>query len=537
MHTKFHQLHWLALAFIGLVTGCSGSVSIDPTVNIPPVPSLPPPAATEAVAALGVISGLNSVTVNGVRYETDSTTVTVNGQLANMSDLELGQIVSLEGTIEVDNPRGTANRIDYEATVIGPVESIDAVLSQLVVMGQTVRTDADTVFDPGIDPNTFAGLNVGSNAQISGLLKANGDFVATRVEADTASTGVQVIGSVARLDLANMLFTVNRLTVDYGNATVIDLPGGMPVDGMFVIVRGSLANGILIVDEILSLYDWDVNLGERVQVSGLITRFESPDDFDINGFSTVANATTSFSNGTINDLAANALVMIDGELAELTASGDAILANAITFGSVLDPTTTMAFDFANFTEISVPTVFNVTVTQGSDFSVEVTVDEDVTDRIDVTQTGTRLSIALSQGNGNIETLDASVTMPVLNSIDLTGVANASGNGFNQTQMTVNVGGVSRLQGNALMISDLTANVSGVSLLDFGDIRPIGNANIDVSGVSQATLNMNVGSTMTGSVGTGQGTGVSKLFYYGTNVTVNVTTDGLSSVVILGETRP
>ena len=88
-----------------------------------------------------------------------------------------------------------------------------------------------------------------------------------------------------------------------------------------------------------------------------------------------------------------------------------------------------------------------------------------------------------------------------------------------------------------MINDLTASVSGVSQLGFGDIRPIGNANIDVSGVSQATLNMDVGSALKGSMGTGQGTGVSTLFYYGTNVTVNVTTDLLSSVIKLGETRP
>ena len=105
------------------------------------------------------------------------------------------------------------------------------------------------------------------------------------------------------------------------------------------------------------------------------------------------------------------------------------------------------------------------------------------------------------------------------------------------QMTVNVGGVSRLRGEGLQIGDLTASVSGVSLLDFGGIRPIGSANIDISGVSQATLNMEVGSTLTASVRTGQGTGHSILFYYGTNVATNVTTDASSSVTKLGETRP
>lgn len=80
-------------------------------------------------------------------------------------------------------------------------------------------------------------------------------------------------------------------------------------------------------------------------------------------------------------------------------------------------------------------------------------------------------------------------------------------------------------------------VSGVSLPDFGGIQPIGNANIDVSGVSQATLNLEFGSALAGSVSTGQGTGVSTLFYYGTNITVNVTTDSQSRVTRLGDTRP
>lgn len=531
MNTKLQQLRCLGLAFLGLLAACNGSVSVDPTVNIPPLPALPPPAATEDVSTLGVISGLNSVTVNGVRYETNSTIVTVNGQLANPSDLELGQIVSLEGTIEVNGPRGTANRINYEATIIGPVESINAALGRLVVMGQTVQTDVDTEFDPSIDPGTFAGLAVGSSAQISGFLDSSGEFKATRVEPDTTSTGAQVIGSVVGLDLANMLFGVNRLTVDYGSATIIDLPSGMPADGMFVIVRGSLVNGILMVDEILSLYDWDVNQGERVQVSGLITRFASADDFDINGFSALANANTSFSNGTINDLAANAHITIDGEFAT---GGDRVLANEISFGSVVGPATTTTFDFENFTDISIFSVFEVEVSQNPDYLVEVTIDNDDVNRLDVSQTGSniRIGVGPDSGNDRIETIEAVVTLPVLNSIDLDGVINVNLNDFSQTQLTATVGGVSRLHSDSLMINDLTANVAGVSQLDFGDIRPLGNADINVSGVSTTTLNMDIGSTISGSV-----TGTSRLFYYGTNVTVNVTTGTLSSVERLGGTRP
>jgi hypothetical protein len=135
MNKKLFQLCYPGLALLVLLTACSGGgINITATgPNFPPITTIVPTAPqTETVAAFGVISALNSVTINGVRYETDATTVTVNGQLANLTDLKLGQIVSLEGTIEVDGPRGTANRIDYEATVIGPVESIDAALNQLV---------------------------------------------------------------------------------------------------------------------------------------------------------------------------------------------------------------------------------------------------------------------------------------------------------------------------------------------------------------------------------------------------------------------
>ena len=109
--------------------------------------------------------------------------------------------------------------------------------------------------------------------------------------------------------------------------------------------------------------------------------------------------------------------------------------------------------------------------------------------------------------------------------------------FDQPQMTINVGGVSYLRGDGLRIGSLTSNVTGVSRMDLVNVNPIGDADIDINGISQATLNMDVGSTLTGSVGTGQGTGASALFYYGTTVDVDVVTDRLSSVVWLGGTRP
>ena len=152
----------------------------------------------------------------------------------------------------------------------------------------------------------------------------------------------------------------------------------------------------------------------------------------------------------------------------------------------------------------------------------------------MTQSGPTLNIGLAPGSGNvnIQTLEAVVTLPALDSIDLDGVINMTLQGFNQSRLSANVQGVSRLFSDSIMIGELTAGVTGVSQLDFGSVRPFGTVDIDVSGVSTATLNMDIDSSLSGSV-----TGVSSLNYYGTNVAVNVTVGPEASLNKLGETRP
>jgi len=487
---------------------------------------------TGALSAFGPITELSSATVNGIRYDTNAANVIVNGQPGNVSDLKLGQLVAIEGDANLGAATGTADRIEYSATVIGPVESIDATLDRLLVMGQTVFANADTEFDPSIDPDTFAGLALGATTQISGFLNADGDIVATRIDPDTTSTSVQLLGIVAGLDLTNLLFSVNRLIVDYSSATFIDLPTGMPNDGLLVGLRGSLANGVLAVNQIASINNLASTPGERVRLGGIVTRLASATDFDLNGFPVTTNVNTGYVNGVVGDLQVSAEITIDGEVSP---GGDTVLVNRLTFGRPVDDSSTGTFDFENFTNISVLGLSKVTVEQGPNFSVEVTAPSDIFGGVPVTQSGDTITL----GDNNTLFLNALVTMPVLNRIDVEAdsIANVTLRDFDQLQMNVNVGGVSRVRGERLQIGDLTASVSGVSLLDFGGIRPIGNANIDINGVSQATLNMEFGSALGGSVSTGQGTGHSILFYYGTNVTASVTTDSQSTVTRLGDTRP
>ena len=202
-----------------------------------------------AVNVSGSISAADSVTIDGIRYNADATIVSVNGNPATASDLKLGQFVDLEGEVNFSDATGTANEISYVALVIGPVESADASGHRLTVLGQTVLSNEDTAFAASVDPDTFAGLGVGATVQISGFRNADDDIVATRIEPDSTSVGAQLIGTVAALDLANMRLSINGLGVDYGNATLIELPMGMPELGQLVMVRGLISNGVLVVEE------------------------------------------------------------------------------------------------------------------------------------------------------------------------------------------------------------------------------------------------------------------------------------------------
>jgi hypothetical protein len=485
-----------------------------------------------AVAAIGEITALDSATINGIRYDTNAASVLVNGQQATAADLKPGQIVALEGEANFSTATGRAEEIRYVASVIGPVENADATLGRLIVMGQTVLADVDTVFGPGIAPDTYAGLSPGTTAQISGFRNADGDILATRIEADAASAGVQLTGTVTGLDLPSMSFSMGRLIVDYSNATLIDLPLGMPANGQPVMVRGSLTGGILIVAEISGDIYQAAAPDIRGHFGGVVTRFASLTDFSLNGLDVTTSAGTRYVNGTSADVQANSEITIDGHT---SMDGKSMLAYLVTFGRPVFDRMTTTYDFEGFTEVAVHSLSRVTITRGTEYSVQVTAGSGALGELQVTQTGNRVSLGL----GNNQVFNAAITMPVLDRIETgdNALAHVTVEGFEQPQMTIVVDGVSTLRGAGLQIDNLSATVSGVSSLNLGDIRPIGDAAITINGVSQATLNMAAGSALTGSVRTGQGTGTSRLYYYGTGVAVNVTTDALSRVVRLGDTRP
>ena len=303
-----------ALLFLGTaaVTACGGS---DGQVAGIDGSGAPAPVATD-ITSQGTITGFGSVIVNGVRFDTSGATITIDGAVGTEADLAVGQIVVVRGTLDPDGTSGTASTVDFDDAVEGPIESIDLGNDSMVVLGQTVFVTADTSFEDDIDPAGLDGLNVGDIVEVSGYLDANGDIAATHIELEDPGDEFEVTGFAQNVDTAVMTLEIGALVLDYSGAMLDDFPNGMPEDGQLVEAKGTAlgGNGELLATELeFKGNDVDFDDGDDVEIEGLITRFVSATDFDVNGIPVTTNASTEYERGSAADLALNVRVEVEGE--------------------------------------------------------------------------------------------------------------------------------------------------------------------------------------------------------------------------------
>ena len=195
-------------------------------------------------------------------------------------------------------------------------------------------------------------------------------------------------------------------------------------------------------------------------------------------------------------------------------------------------TTTVTFPLNNFTGVSVGGPFSVSIVPGP-YSIRVTVDSGLHRRLDVREQGQLLIVEFEAGsNIQSETMNVEIVMPTLESISLAGVTVATISDFSGSFLEVQLAGVATLEGQNVSYDLLMANVDATSVLLMEDVSPLPAADVNLSAVSSATVNM-----MDNGVLTGTATATSSLSYYGSNVSVTVTTDPTSSITRLGPSRP
>lgn len=133
-------------------------------------------------AYLGTISGLGSIVVNGVRFETTSAQVLdsddLYGSTEYLNPMGIGMTVALQGSADETQRLGRASQIRLIGGVRGTVSSYAA--QQMTVGGQTiVLNDQTIVVDASGAP---AAAQANDFVNVFGLMQSDNTFLATRVQ-------------------------------------------------------------------------------------------------------------------------------------------------------------------------------------------------------------------------------------------------------------------------------------------------------------------------------------------------------------------
>jgi len=209
-------------------------------------------------------------------------TVTIDGVPADASALKAGQIVEVHGgrfswssfanaaPPTTDNPTVT---VDIQRAIVGPVEAIDIDHAWMTVLGQRVYADDAAV----------ASTAVGEVVTVYGHFTGTGQIVAELVEPYAGDPLFLLRGVLT--EPAPGHFAIGELEVDISSATRENFPGGAPLPGDTVLVRGDppssgdvvSATAVRCIGACLSPR-WLLG-----SARGFLTSWRSPTDFDVDG--------------------------------------------------------------------------------------------------------------------------------------------------------------------------------------------------------------------------------------------------------------
>jgi hypothetical protein len=144
--------------------------------------------------------------------------------------------------------------------------------------------------------------------------------------------------------------------------------------------------------------------------------------------------------------------------------------------------------FTGFTAIDAGNGFHLTITQGSEYSITITTNEDFMKNIAVDKSGDKLIIGLKPGNYQMEkvTLRAKISMPELNELVLSGGAHCTARGFDSNEFVLNAGGGSHVDELSGSTDNLIIMASGGSHLKLGNFKAK-YANVTLLSGSHATI--------------------------------------------------
>lgn len=182
---------------------------------------------------------------------------------------------------------------------------------------------------------------------------------------------------------------------------------------------------------------------------------------------------------------------------------------------------------ADFAGIEASGRWDLTVARGDAWRVELDVPVELVDRIEARVEDGRLVLGFegwlgSCGDSDRCRMNASITLPALREINLSGATTVDFSGFDGEQLAIQTSGASEIDGSASRYDELAVTTSGAGDVDLEEVT-VTNAEVSVSGAGSIALRM-AGGRLTGEL-----SGAADLRYSGTVSEESVSRSGAANV--------
>jgi hypothetical protein len=182
---------------------------------------------------------------------------------------------------------------------------------------------------------------------------------------------------------------------------------------------------------------------------------------------------------------AGALALVAAMAISIAGCDDLGGGDTITGSGTLETT---SYDFEDFSELDLGSAFDVEVTQGDSYAVEVTVDDNIVDDLDVKRDGKTVRIAMKGPDSyrNV-TQEARVTMPALSRSKLSGATSATFGGFaSDDRLEVELAGASSVVCSDMAAGSVKFDLAGASSVRCSDVVT-GDTTVALAGASKLEL--------------------------------------------------
>jgi hypothetical protein len=262
---RLNRRQWL-LTTTAVLTGCGGGGNL--------AGALPGTGGT-GIGVQGTITGFGSVIVNNTKFDDSAASVYLDGVQLSSSDLRVGMVASIEGSVASSGSSGSsgrASRIDVWSIARGVVRPTDITGTGFTMAGMRFSTDVATSFEGLVN---LSSISVDTPLAVWGV-QTSADaraWKATRVKLlSTVPTSIVSTGLLSTsTGMLNGMHLTGSALGGFADKQLLRVEGSFDSASSVLSVSSATAVGVAQQTASSGLVEWE----------GVVTAFSNATDFSI----------------------------------------------------------------------------------------------------------------------------------------------------------------------------------------------------------------------------------------------------------------